>query len=120
VRRRFVTYTGHQLFGYDKLCLRPSGGAQVLQYGEAIFISPIMENLAEEEDGDVLLLQRLRCEEVVGLAIKDQMSGQGRCKRKMTNFGALRGQIRVPQACSSSKTVAACPIFYQVHTIFGE
>jgi len=85
----------------------------MLQYGEAIFVSPVMENLAEEEYGDVLLLRRLRCKEVVGLVIKCQCATLGRYRRKMTNFGASRGRIRVPQACSSSRTVAAGPVFYQ-------
>jgi hypothetical protein len=75
---RFVTYTGHQLFDDDELCLGPGGDAQVLQCGKAIFISPVMENLAEEEDGDVLLLRRLRCKEVVGLLIKCQCATLGR------------------------------------------
>jgi hypothetical protein len=56
VCRRLVTRAGHQLFDDDELCLGPGGDAQVLQYGEAIFISPVMENLAEEKDGDVVYL----------------------------------------------------------------
>ena len=70
--RRFVTRAGHQLFDDDELGLGRSGDPQVLQYGEAIFVSPVVENLADEEDGDLILLRRLRVEEVVAFVTKIQ------------------------------------------------
>ena len=38
----------------------------MFEYGEAILICPVMEHIADEEDGDALGVRRLRLEEVVG------------------------------------------------------
>ena len=77
MRRRFVTRAGHQLFDDDELGLGSGSGAQVLQYGEAIFISPVMENFADEEDGDAILLRRLWVEEIVAFVKKPSASDIG-------------------------------------------
>jgi hypothetical protein len=72
VRCRFVTGTGYQLFDDDELGLVSGGGAQVFQYGEATLVSPVVEYIADEEDGDILSLRRLWLDEVVTFAIKRQ------------------------------------------------
>jgi hypothetical protein len=65
MRSRFVTCTCHQPSNNDKLGLRASGNAQMFQYCEAILVGPVVKHSAQEEDGDVLLLHRLRVKEVV-------------------------------------------------------
>jgi hypothetical protein len=47
VCRGFVTGTGNQLLDNDELCLGRSGDAQVLQYGETIVVSPVVEYSAD-------------------------------------------------------------------------
>ena len=44
----------------------------MFQYGEAVLVRPVVDNLAEEEDGDTLLACRLWFEEV--LALETQIS----------------------------------------------
>jgi hypothetical protein len=65
MRSRFVTGICHQPSNNDKLGLRASGNAQMFQYCEAILVGPVVKHSAQEEDGDVLLLRRLRVKEVV-------------------------------------------------------
>ena len=67
MRSRFVAGICHQPSNNDKLGLRASGNAQMFQYCEAILVGPIVKHSAQEEDGDVLLLRRLRVKEVVSL-----------------------------------------------------
>jgi len=45
----------------------PSGGSQMLQDCDAVFIRPIMKNFAEEKDCDVFVTRWLRFEEIVAL-----------------------------------------------------
>jgi len=105
VRRGFVTGTGYQLFDDDELGLGPGGGAQMFQYGEAIFISPVVEYFADKEDGDILLLRWLWLKEVVTLVIKRQWAALVQCKCRWTNLGASRDRTHVRRAYSSSRTV---------------
>ena len=62
---RFVTGICHQPSNNDKLGLRASGNAQMFQYCEAILIRPVVKHFAQEEDGDIPLLRRLRVKEVL-------------------------------------------------------
>lgn len=62
---RFITGICHQPSNDDKLGLRASGNAQMLQYCEAILVGPVVKHFAKEEDGDILLLCGLRVKEVV-------------------------------------------------------
>ena len=77
VRRGFVTGTGYQLFDDDELGLGPGCGAQMFQYGEAIFVSPVVEYFADKEDGDILLLRWLWLKEVVTLVIQTSVGDSG-------------------------------------------
>src|ERR1700730_5480637 len=62
---RFVAGTRHQLVNNDELGLRSSRNAQMFRYNETILVCPVVENFANEEDGDVLLLRRLRVKEAL-------------------------------------------------------
>jgi len=95
VCRGLVTCIGHRLFDDDELGLGPSGSTQVLQYGEAIIVSPVMENFGDEEYGDVVLLRRLWVKEVVAYITKYQCESLRWYRQKSTNIGASRGRIRV-------------------------
>jgi len=68
----FVTNTCHQLVNDDKLRLWTSSDAQVFQYGKAILIRPVMKYLAEQEDGDVVLLCWLWFKKTMALEVKRQ------------------------------------------------
>ena len=46
VRGGFVTGICHQLVHNDKLGLRASGNAQMFQYGQAIFVGPVVKHPA--------------------------------------------------------------------------
>ena len=67
---RFVTGMCNQLFDDDELCFRASGIAQMFQYSETILVLPVVQYSAQKEDGNILLLRRLRVEEVVALGTK--------------------------------------------------
>jgi hypothetical protein len=77
MRGRFVAGACYQLLDKEELRLGSSGNAQILQYGEAILVSPVVEHLADEEDRDVFLLRRLRIKETVALGTKCQCVLQG-------------------------------------------
>ncbi len=57
----------YQRFNEDKLRPWPSGGSQMLQNFGAVFVRPVVENLANKEDTDVFLPRWLRLEEIVDL-----------------------------------------------------
>jgi len=69
---RFVAGKCHQLVNDDKLCLRAGGDTQMFKYSQAILVGPVVEHSAQEEDGDILLLHRLRVKEAMSLGIKRQ------------------------------------------------
>lgn len=76
----------------------------MLEYGDTIFVSPVVDHFAKEKHGDVLLPRGLRVKEAV--AFRTQLSVMPtRGRRKLVNLAASRGQNRVRQACSSSSTV---------------
>ena len=75
---RFVTGMCHQPFDKDELCLRASSDAQMFQYSETILVRPVMKYSAQEEDGNFLLLRRLRVKEVVTLGNKGELAAEGR------------------------------------------
>jgi len=72
---RFIASTCYQPVNDDELGLRAGGSAQVFQYGKAILIGPVVEYLANNEDGYILLLHRLWLKEVVAL-VTITVSGQ--------------------------------------------
>ena len=67
----------YQLFDNDELCLRASGSAQMFQYSETILVRPVVKYPAQEEDGNILLLRRLRVEEVVTLSTRCELGTGG-------------------------------------------
>jgi hypothetical protein len=67
VRGGFVAGACYQLFDNYQLRLGPSGDSQVLQNGHAIFVRPIVQNLADEENCDIFLPRWLRVEETEAL-----------------------------------------------------
>ena len=80
---RFVAGICHRPFDNDKLCLRASGNAQMFQYGETILVRPIMKYSAQEEDGNIRLLRRLRVKEVVTLGTRYELAAEGRWTMKV-------------------------------------
>ena len=104
--RGFVTGTGYQLLDNDELSLGHGSDAQVFQYGETIVVSPVVEYSADQEDRDIVFLRRLWVKEAVAFVMKGQCATAARCRWKLTNFGALRGQTRVRLAYSFPRTVA--------------
>ena len=80
----------------------------MFEYGEAVLVGPVVYYFGEKEDGDILLLCRLWCKEVVTFSRTQNVSffpiQEGR-KQEAMNLGFAHGQIRVPQACFSSSTV---------------
>ena len=50
----------------------------MFQYGEAILVRPVVEYSAQEEDGNILLVRRLRVKEVMTLGTKMSDCEQGR------------------------------------------
>ena len=75
---RFVTGMCRQLFDNDELCLRASGSAQMFQYSKTILVLSVVKYSAQEEDGHILLLSRLRVEEVVTLGTRHELAAEGR------------------------------------------
>jgi len=69
VRGGVVAGIRYMQFTNDQLRLRPSSGSQVLQDFDAVFIRPIVNNYAEEEDSDVFIPRWLRFEEIVALQL---------------------------------------------------
>ena len=67
----------HQPIDNDELCLRASGNAQVFQYSETILVRPVVKYSAQEEDGNILLVRRLRVKEVVTLGTKCEIANKG-------------------------------------------
>ena len=74
---RFVTGMCHQPFDKDELCLGASSDAQMFQYSETILVRPVVKYSAQEEDGNILLLRRLRVKEVVTLGNKGELAAEG-------------------------------------------
>ena len=72
MRGRFVTGKCHQLVNDDKLSLMAGCNTQVFQYSQAVLIGPVVEYSAQEEDSNILLLQRLWIEEAMSLGTKRQ------------------------------------------------
>ena len=99
----FVTGICHQLVHNNKLGLRASGIAQTFQYGQAIFVCPVVKHPAQKEDRNVLL-RRLRVQEVLAFGIRRQKTPRA-VKTDIINLGSSRGRIQARLACSSSKTV---------------
>ena len=64
---RFVADECHHLLDDDQLGPWPRSGAQMLEYGDAILVRPVVQHLAKKEDGDALTLRvrRLWVKEVV-------------------------------------------------------
>lgn len=54
-RGRLVAGIGHQQVNADQLGVGAGTGAHILQYFEAVFVGPVVENSAQKEDRDVLL-----------------------------------------------------------------
>ena len=77
---RFVTDIRYHLVNDDKLSLWPSCGAQMLEYGDAIFVSPVVDHFAKKKHGDVLLPRGLRVKEAV--AFRTQMSVMPTLRRR--------------------------------------
>ena len=100
----FVTGICHQLVHNDELGVGASGSAQMFQYGQTIFVRPVVKHPAQKEDRDVLL-RRLRVEEVVAFGIRRQKTSWT-VKADIINLGSSPGRIQARLACSSSKTVA--------------
>ena len=67
---RFITDTCNQLRNDHQLSLGSSCSAQMFQNSNAILVGPIVEHFTEEKDRDVLLLPRLRFEEVLYFPFK--------------------------------------------------
>jgi hypothetical protein len=103
VRDRVVAGTRYVQVANDQLRLRPSGGSQVLQDFDAVFVWPIVKNLAKEEDSDVFIPGWLRFEEIVALRNCRYSSLENTWWNK-TDLAASRVLSRVRQACSSSST----------------
>jgi hypothetical protein len=103
VRRGFVTGTGYKLFDDDELGLGPGGGTQMFQYGEAIFVSPVVEYFADKEDGDVLLLRWLWFKEVVTLVDQTSVGGSG----------AVQVQVDEPWSFTRPDSCASGMFFFQ-------
>ena len=104
----FITGTYYQLINHNQLSLGISSNAQMFQYREAILIGPVMEYFAQEEDGDILLLNRLWVKEAMGFGLRVRLQPlEG--GEKLTNLGASHGRIQARRACSSSKTVIHTP-----------
>jgi hypothetical protein len=101
---RFLANGRHHQFDDDQLCLWPRGSAEVFEYGEAVLVRPVVQYFGEYEDGDVLLLCGLRCKEVLTFLRTQNVSFVPR-KQKMTDLGFAHGQIQVPRAYLSSRTV---------------
>lgn len=69
-RGRLVAGICHQQVNADELGIGASTSAHILQYFEAIFVGPVVENSAQKEDRDVLL--GLWVEEVLAFGIRRQ------------------------------------------------
>jgi len=67
VRGRLVSGIRHQQVNADQLGVGAGTGAHVLQYFEAVFVGPVVEDSAQKEDRDVLL--GLWVEEVLALEL---------------------------------------------------
>ena len=67
VRGGFITGARYELFDNHKLRLGPSGDSQTLQDADAVFVRPIVKNLADEEDHDIFLPCWLRVKETEAL-----------------------------------------------------
>jgi len=104
----FITGTYYQLINHNQLSLRTSCNAQMFQYREAILIGPVVEYFAQEEDGDLLLLNGLWVKEVMGFGFRVRLQPWDGGE-KSTNLGASHGRIQARRACSSSKTVIHTP-----------
>ena len=81
----------------------------MFQYCEAIVIGPVVKYFAQEEDGDILLLNRLWVKEAMGFGFRVRLQPWDGKGENLTNLGASHGQIQARRACSSSKTMIHTP-----------
>jgi len=98
------------VINHNELSLKTSCHAQMFQYREAILVGPVVKYFAQEEDGDILLLNRLWVKEVMGFGFRVRLQPLDGGE-KSTNLGASHGRTQARRACSSSKTV--------IHTLSG-
>jgi hypothetical protein len=98
----FVARARYQPFDEDQLRVRPSGVSQMLQDCDAVFVRPVVENPAYQEDCDVFLPRRLRGEETV--ALRNFNIGARLRGWNATDLAASRVQSRARRACFSSST----------------
>ena len=80
----------------------------MFQYGEAILVGPVVEYFAQEEDGDISLLNRLWVKEAMGFGFRVRLQPWDGGE-KSANLGASHGRTQARRACSSSKTVIHPP-----------
>ena len=70
VHSGFVAGARYHLFDDDELRLGSSGDSQVLQDGDTVFVGPVVQDLADEENRDIFLPRWLRVKETE--ALKDR------------------------------------------------
>jgi len=103
MRGRFVTGICHQQVNTDELGLGASSSAHIFQYFEAILVGPVVEYSAQKEDSDVLLLRRLRVEEVLAFGVRRQ-SGPRRVEEE---------DIYEPWSFTRPDSIAPGRLFFQ-------
>jgi hypothetical protein len=121
VRGGFVAGVRYVLFDNDQMRLGPSGHPKMPQDFEAVFVRPIVENHAEEENCDIFLPHWLRFKEIEGL--RNSNISARLCERRgwnETDPGASRGRSPVRRACSFSNTASKIHQVEVHHTEFGE
>ena len=106
VRGGFIAGACYVLFDNDQLRLGTGGDSQMLQDFEAVFVRPIVENHAEEENCNIFLPRWLRVEEIEGLRNPHTISARlcERRGRNETDPVASHGRSLVLRACSFSNT----------------
>jgi hypothetical protein len=106
MRRWFVTGVWDGLLDNDELCLRSGGRAQMFQYRETIFISPVVQYHPQEVHRNFFLLGSLRFKEILNLKSPRSIPRfSGKVVEKRLNLGISRARTRRHQAYSSSSTV---------------
>ena len=105
VRGGFIAGARYVLFHNDQLRLGPSRGSQMPQDLDAVFVRPIVENHAEEENCNVVLPHWLRVKETK--ALRNPNISVRLCETREwneTDTVASRGRSPVRRACSFSST----------------
>jgi hypothetical protein len=102
-----------------QLGVRPRSRVEMLEYGQAILVCPVVEHIAKKEDrGDfqiVIMTRRLWVKEILAFFENQNISAHSNPRMaKKINLGCSLGQIRLHRAISPSSTMART-CFYQ-HT----